>query len=144
MIQNAPELHAEEQVDRPRNSILIVDDDEDQVFCLSNRLEQQGFKTIIAGEGRQGLKLAREEKPDLVLLDLRLPDVDGLEICTELADDPATCAIPVIIVSGMERPDIVRNSRAAGCRFFVRKPYDPNALLTLIECSLPSAEVEPW
>lgn len=112
--------------------VLIVDDDEAMVDVLSLRLTRQGFKTLSSNSGQKGLELARSERPSLILLDLRLPDVDGLTICQELVDDCETCDIPVIIVSGMERPDIIRRCRAAGCEYFVRKPYDPNALLVLI------------
>jgi CheY-like chemotaxis protein len=72
----------------------------------------------------------------LILLDLRLPDLDGFTLCRELVDAPETCDIPVIILSGMERPDIIRRCRAAGSQYFVRKPYDPNALLVLIHEAL--------
>lgn len=129
--------------DRPR-TILIVDDDESQVLTLAKRLEHQGFQTIGAHMGRRGLALAQSERPDLVILDLRLPDLDGLQVCERLADSPDTCSIPIIILSGMERPDIVRCSRAAGCTYFVRKPYDPNALLTLIQHSLNESSSEDW
>jgi DNA-binding response OmpR family regulator len=116
---------------RPR--ILIVDDDHTQAEVLATGLRQQGFETITAQTGRAGLELAHTHHPQLVLLDLRLPDVDGLNICQELTDDSRTCEIPVIILSGMERPDIIRRSRAAGCQYYVRKPYDPNALLLLVQ-----------
>jgi len=119
-----------------RNSILIVDDDQVQVEVLSHRLQRQGFSTFEAYEGRSGLEKARSHRPDLVLLDLRLPDLDGFTVCEQLVDSPDTCDIPIIIVSGSDRPDVVRSSRAAGCEFFVRKPYDPNVLLTLIEHAL--------
>ena len=115
-----------------RHTILIVDDDEVLADVLSHRLRQQGFATITAESGSSGLAKARSEKPSLIVLDLRLPDIDGLTICEELADSPDTCDVPVIILSGMERPDILRRCRAAGCCYFVRKPYDPNALLILI------------
>jgi CheY-like chemotaxis protein len=122
--------------DDQRRTILIVDDDEAQVEALARRLEKQGYETLAAHLGRRGLALAKSERPDLVILDLRLPDIDGLQVCERLADSPETCGIPIIVLSGMERPDIVRCSRAAGCTYFVRKPYDPNALLTLIQHSL--------
>jgi CheY-like chemotaxis protein len=99
---------------------------------LSRRLSQQGFEPITADCGAAGLALAQAELPLLIVLDLRLPDTDGLSICEDLVDSPATCDIPVIVLSGMERPDIIRRCRAAGCQYFVRKPYDPNALLVLI------------
>ncbi len=115
-----------------RRSVLVIDDDEALAEVLSRRLEQQGFASRTAESGTEGLAIARADRPDLILLDLRLPDKDGFTICEELADSSRTCGIPIIILSGLERPDIVRRARAAGCYFFVRKPYDPNALLVLI------------
>jgi DNA-binding response OmpR family regulator len=126
-----------------RQSILIVDDDQPQVEALAHRLTRQGFETILAFDGAHGMAMARQHRPDLVLLDLRLPDIDGFQVCERLVDSPDTCGIPIIIVSGMERPDIVRSSRAAGCEFFVRKPYDPNALLALIQHAI-RRDLEGW
>ena len=103
------------------------------VDLLGQRLGRQGFEVLVAASGEEGLAIARHRHPDLVVLDLRLPDADGFSICQELADSIETGSIPVIILSGMERPDIIRRSRAAGCQYFVRKPYDPNALLILVE-----------
>jgi len=135
-----PELAAE-GTDR-REAILIIDDDEAMTEVLSRRLRQQGFETLAANSGAAGLALAQSQEPDLIVLDLRLPDTDGFTLCQRLVDSPNTCHIPVIILSGMERPDIIRRSRAAGCSFFVRKPYDPNALLVLIRQAL--REREAW
>jgi CheY-like chemotaxis protein len=115
-----------------RKTVLIIDDDEVLSDVLSRRLEQQGFDTLMADSGQCGLARARSDQPSLILLDLRLPDTDGFTICEQLADDPQTCSIPVIILSGMERPDILRRCRAVGCHFYLHKPYDPNALLILI------------
>jgi CheY-like chemotaxis protein len=140
VVVEQPEIASFESLQRKR--ILIVDDDEALVDLLSRRLEQQGYETLTADTGRMGLALAGRHLPDLVVLDLRLPDTDGFSVCQELADSPQTCSIPVIVLSGMERPDIVRRCRAAGCCYFVRKPYDPNALLVLIRQAL--ADAEPW
>lgn len=119
---------------RPRpQTILLIDDDEVMVDVLDQRLRRQGYETLVARGGDEGLALARRHLPTLIVLDLRLPDADGFQVCQELADASATCAIPVIILSGMERPDIIRRSRAAGCQYFVHKPYDPNALLILVQ-----------
>jgi CheY-like chemotaxis protein len=129
-----PELASHESDER--QTILIVDDDEVMTDVLSQRLKQQGFETVTADNGAAGVAVAQSLGPALIVLDLRLPDVDGFTVCQQLVDSPMTCHIPVIILSGMERPDIVRRSRAAGCSFFVRKPYDPNALLVLIRQAL--------
>jgi len=115
-----------------RHNVLIIDDDEAIAEPLRLRLERQGFGTLVANSGRQALELARSRRPDCITLDLGLPDVDGLALCQQLVDDETTSEIPVIIVSGQDGPDIVRQSRAAGCHYYVRKPYDPNVLLTLI------------
>lgn len=120
----------------PPEKILIVDDDQMITEALSRRLSTQGFQPIIAHCGAEGLQLAREGRPRLILLDLRLPDTDGLTVCQELVDSAETWDIPVIIVSGRDDADIVRQCRAAGCRFFIHKPYDPNALLILIRQAL--------
>jgi len=113
--------------------ILIVDDDEGQRLTLSYRLECLGFETQTVGSGLEGLRLAQHHHPDLVILDVRLPDMDGLSVCEQINDNAETCCIPVLILSGMDRQDIVRRARAAGCRYFLRKPYDPNVLLMVIE-----------
>ena len=123
-------------------SILVVDDDISQVLALEHRLDRQGFDVLTAHCGSAALRIARDERPDLVLLDLRLPDMHGFDVCAELADSPATCGMPIIIVSAVERPDIVRTAREVGCGYYVRKPYDPNVLLTLIENSLRDAELD--
>lgn len=116
-----------------QHRVLIVDDDEAMVDVLSRRLQQQGFDPLWADCGEAGLAIARAERPSVILLDLRLPDTDGLAVCQQLADSPDTCGIPVIIMSGLDRPDIVRRCRSAGCQYFLRKPHDPNVLLVLIQ-----------
>jgi len=128
---------------RKPQQVLIVDDDEALAEVLSRRLAQQGFKAITASSGRKGLALAHSQRPHLIVLDLRLPDTDGFTLCEELADSPETCEIPIIILSGLERPDIIRRSRSAGCYYFVRKPYDPNALLVRIRQAIREAQ-DAW
>ena len=123
-------------------TILIIDDDAVLADVLSRRLRQQRFEPITATSGKLGLSMARSQCPALIVLDLRLPDADGLNICQELADSPETYTVPVIILSGLEQPDILRRCRAAGCHYFIRKPYDPNALLTLIRQAI--RETADW
>jgi CheY-like chemotaxis protein len=126
------------KIDR-RTTILIVEDDNALATVLEMSLDRQGFSTLTANSGARALELCRTERPAAVLLDLQLPDADGLDICRELTDDPAIGSIPVIIISGIEDPDVLRKARAAGCQYYLRKPYDPNALLTLIRDALDSA-----
>jgi CheY-like chemotaxis protein len=130
----APELAI-----RPRKvqqRILIVDDDHSQAEVLAYRFGKEGYKTVTADNGKRGMQIAHDEHPDLILLDIRLPDVDGLTVCHELNDAPDTCDIPIIVLSAMERPDIIRRTRSAGSHFFLRKPYDPNALFMLAQAAM--------
>jgi CheY-like chemotaxis protein len=131
-VMDSPKTAPAKIVASKRQSILIIDDDEVLSDVLSRRLQQQGFNALTADSGQCGMAKARADQPSLILLDLHLPDTDGITLCEQLADDLETCAIPVIILTGMERPDILRRCRAAGCHYYLRKPYDPNALLILI------------
>ncbi len=136
MSESAAQLEpAASELDRPKR-ILLVDDDAIQIDCLSHRLKQQGFEILTCYRGQDALAIATEQHPDLILLDLRLPDINGFEVCAQLSDAAKTCDIPIIIVSAVEGPDVVRNTRASGGFYFVRKPYDPNVLLTLVEHTL--------
>ncbi len=137
------ELKLAKQESPKRPTILVIDDDEALSDVLSRRLQQQGFDTVTADSGKRGLAMVKAECPSLIVLDLRLPDMDGFSICEALADSTETCNIPIIILSGMERPDIIRRARLAGCFYFVRKPYDPNALLVLIRQAIEESQ-QAW
>ena len=135
-VEIIPELQPFEAIVSPPTRILIVDDEPDLSLALSVHLQRQGYETMSVGTGAEALREAKIFLPHLVLLDLGLPDMSGLKVCEHLADDEATCGTPVLIISGSEAQDIVRQCRAAGSEFFIRKPYDPNVVLTLIERSL--------
>jgi DNA-binding response OmpR family regulator len=122
--------------------ILIIEDDLGVAESLAYLLERMGFRTSWVTQGGTGLASARTEHPDVIILDLCLPDMDGLAVCERLADDRETCDIPIIVVSGWEREDIIRLVRAAGGSYYLRKPYDPKALVVLIEHAL--KEVDSW
>lgn len=130
------ETEPQESLLTEKPTILIIDDDKDQVSVLRYHLSQQGFNVAAAHTGCEGMALLKSEQPNLVLLDIELPDATGFELCERIADDPETFQIPVIFVSGVERNDILKQARAAGCAYYVRKPYDPNALLVLIKQTL--------
>jgi CheY-like chemotaxis protein len=121
--------------------VLIIDDDDTLSEVLSYRLQRQGIYVVAAYSGAAGLARAREESFSAIVLDLRLPDADGLSICEQLTDAPETCSIPILILSGTEEPGIVRRCRAAGCHYFLRKPYDPNALWVLMRQAIREANV---
>ena len=112
--------------------ILVIDDDSDQNTTLAYCLKRQGFDVTTTTTGAQGRVLAKEVRPALILLDVQLPDDNGFAICSDLEEDPQTSDIPVLMISGSDQPQNVRQARLAGSKFYIQKPYDPNALLVLI------------
>lgn len=140
MVQEAlPELDPAPSDSCPPRKILVIDDDHSQAEVLAYRLGQQGFQVQAAHTLAEGRRILRRERPELLLLDLRLPDGDGLDLCREVSDDAATCDLPVVVVSGMEKADVVRQVRAAGGQYYLRKPYDPNTLLVVVRHALAEA-----
>ncbi len=132
-------LQPQTDVRTDNSTVLLIEDDPIQVDFLENGLKQQGFKVLSTTTCDGGFRLAKSEHPDVILLDVMLPDGSGLDLCQRLADHAQTADIPIIVISGIGRDDIVRQSRFAGCQFFLKKPYDPNTLLLLINKSLEDA-----
>lgn len=118
------------------HTILVVDDDRGSTEWLNQCLVQQGYRVLCTGTAEQGMRIARAEHPSLIVLDIALPDGCGLEVCATINDDASLCEIPVIVASGSDDPQVVRRARRAGSKYFLRKPYDPEALLVLIETAI--------
>jgi two-component system cell cycle response regulator DivK len=113
--------------------ILYVEDNEDNVYMLTRRLERKGYKIIVATDGAQALDMARAEQPALVLMDLSLPVLDGWEATRRLKAAPETCDIPVIALSAHVMTGDREKALAAGCDDYDTKPVDLSRLLQKIE-----------
>jgi CheY-like chemotaxis protein len=120
---------------RPR-TILTIDSDPHDRSVLVGHLRNLGYNVLAADDGDQGIQQAAAQRPDLVIVDLRLTDVDGYAVCQELHDRPETRRIPIIVLSAMSRPDIVCTPPGALCRYIVRKPCDLDALAALVQSAL--------
>ena len=118
-------------------TILYVEDNDDNVFMLRPRLERQGFRVLVAADGESGLKLAREQRPDLILMDLGLPGLDGWEATRRLKGDGATRGIPVIALSAHAMAGDRERALAAGCDDYDAKPVNFRRLLDKIRALLP-------
>ena len=118
--------------------ILYVEDNDDNIYMLQNRIARQGFDVLIARDGASGVDMARSERPDLVLMDLGLPVLDGWEAARRLKADPATCRIPVIALSAHAMAGDRVQALEAGCDEYDVKPVEWPRLLTKIRALLPS------
>ncbi len=130
-------------------SVLIVEDEADILNLLQYNLEKDGFRVIPAESGEKGLQFARSESPDLILLDLMLPGIDGLEMCRILKADRKTSSIPIVMLTAKgEETDIVAGLEL-GADDYITKPFSPQVLIARIRAvmrrrsSRPASGTEP-
>ena len=117
-------------------TILIIDDDGDIREFLGELLETEGYQTHTAASGRTGIDLAKQVRPDLVLLDIMMPEMDGYEVCERLKADPDVRDIPVVMVTVKnDIADIIR-SVVLGATGFIVKPFDSENFLQMVEMIL--------
>jgi CheY-like chemotaxis protein len=121
-----------------RMKILYVEDNDDNVYMLKNRLTRAGFTIVVATDGAQGIALATSEQPDLILMDLTLPDINGEEATRQIKADPATKRIPVIALTANAMSGDREKAIAAGCDDFDTKPVDLQRLLGKIRTLAPT------
>ncbi|GAB5406920.1 MAG: response regulator [Aureliella sp.] len=119
--------------------VLVVEDDEAIRFGTMMRLCSQGYRVITACDGAEALELVEEHKPDLLLMDIRMPRVDGLTALHILKDRPETSEIPVVIVSASAADQA--NALEAGAKYFLRKPFGTEALLAAAKSALGTSGV---
>jgi len=113
--------------------ILLIEDDAIQIELIRKNLEPQGHVVINAKNGTEGIKLAREARPDLILMDMIMPGMHGLEAIIKLKEDPATTDIPIMALTIMSSPKFVQECYRAGIVGYIKKPYDPKVLLDSVE-----------
>ncbi len=118
--------------------ILLVEDNEMNRDMLSRRLAKRGFDVVVAVDGASGAALAATERPDLILMDLSLPDIDGCEATRRIRADTATASIPVIALTAHAMATDRLRAIEAGCQDYDTKPVDLARLLAKIDALLPS------
>lgn len=116
--------------------ILVADDDVMLQRLISNTLKLEHHEVIVADNGPQALEMARTQKPDLLILDVMMPGLNGFDVCTALRQDPATTTLPVIMLSGLGQVQEKIMGLKAGADEYVTKPIDPRELLTRVEMLL--------
>ena len=117
--------------------ILVIEDQEDNRAILRDLLNATGYTYLEAVNGAAGVEAAAAEKPDLILMDIQLPELDGYQATQAIKANPELRAIPVIAVTSYALSGDEAKARAAGCDDYVTKPYSPRALLAKIRQYLP-------
>jgi len=120
-----------------RKPILVVEDQEDNRRILRELLTNAGYEIIEAENGEEALAVVARERPDLILMDIQLPLLDGYEVTRRIKADPALRAIRIIAITSFALSGDESKARAAGCDAYVTKPYNPRALLAKIREYVP-------
>lgn len=109
--------------------ILVVDDEADLLVFVKARLEKNNFSVLTALDGQQALELVRKEKPDLIILDILLPKMDGFDVCDRLKKDPEFKKIPIIMLTAKDQPKDVQLAKKLGADAYISKPFESDILL---------------
>jgi len=111
-----------------KKRILIVDDTKDVLQVVSRRLQSWGYEALTAESGEEGLRIAEEQVPDLILLDIMMPKLKGREVCARLKANPKTQKIPVIFLTALGLADHVKAGMDLGADDYIVKPFEPAEL----------------
>jgi DNA-binding response OmpR family regulator len=126
-----------------RRKILVVDDDPDQLEVACWCLKKAGFAISTAANGVDALAKTRSVLPDLIVLDLMLPELNGLDFCKTLRKDPVTASIPIIMLTGMRSEFSRLAGLESGVNLFLTKPYSPEELVSKVEEMLKRSSKQP-
>jgi DNA-binding response OmpR family regulator len=118
---------------KDKKKILVVDGEKDMVYAITLQLKTAGFKVIVAVDGQEGLERARKEKPDLIVLDLMLPKIDGYKVSRMLKFDERYKSIPIIMLTSRSQESDKQLGFEVGADAYITKPFNPKLLLEAIE-----------
>jgi len=127
----------------PEKTVLIVEDEADAAELFAEMMRVSGFRVRKTSSSTPALSMMTEEKPDIVLLDIMMPDVSGLDILRQMRHDPALAAIPVVVVSAKSMPADIRNGMEAGASTYLTKPVGFLELKEAVERALGSQTSAP-
>ena len=116
--------------------ILLVDDNQDLLQVISRRLQAWGYEALTADSGEEGLRIAQESHPDLILLDIMMPKMKGRDVCARLKADPKTQQIPVIFLTALGLADHLKAGMDVGAENYIVKPFQPSELKERISVCL--------
>ncbi len=120
--------------------ILVIDDLPENVFMLQDRLEHEGYEVLTSYDGRTGIEKAESMQPDLILLDVMMPEMTGIEVCKILVEKPETTHIPIILVTAKSGAEDTREGLEAGAFDYIKKPFNRIELLARVNSALKLSE----
>ncbi len=123
-----------------KNKILIIEDNEQNLYLMAFILENNGYEVVQARDGREGIELAGQVKPTLILLDIQLPVMDGYAVARELKSNPALAAVPIVAVTSYAMAGDREKCLEAGCVGYITKPIDPETFVAEMEVYLKTSE----
>jgi CheY-like chemotaxis protein len=116
--------------------VLVVDDNPDSIIIMRGMLEPRGYSVVVAGSGAEALQVIRNEPPDVILLDVMMPEMSGLEVLQQLKEEYSTGRIPVILVTAKSQDDDVVKGYQIGADYYIPKPFTAKQLLYGVELVL--------
>ena len=122
--------------------ILVIDDLPENVFLLQDRLENEGYEILTAYDGKTGINKAISELPDLILLDVMMPEMNGIEVCKTLVSNPSTANIPIILVTAKAGAEDTKEGLEAGAFDYIKKPFNKVELLARVNSALKLSEAQ--
>ncbi len=122
----------ETETPRTRKLILVVEDNELNMKLFHDLLEAHGYDTLSTDDGMEAMKLVREHRPDLILMDIQLPEVSGLEVTRWLKDDPELRSIPVVAVTAFAMKGDEEKIRSGGCEDYIAKPISVQKFIAVV------------
>jgi len=120
--------------------ILVIDDLPENVFMLQDRLEHEGYEILTAYDGKSGIEKAQTELPDLILLDVMMPGINGIEVCKTLVNNNKTSDIPIILVTAKTGAEDTKEGLDAGAYDYIKKPFNKIELLARVKSALKLSE----
>jgi len=121
-----------------RRKLLVVDDEKDFVGFISERLEAKGFDILKAFDGKEGLGMAQSERPDLIILDVAMPEMNGYDVCRNLKTDENYKNIPIIMLTAKFQPNDIEFGKEMGSDAYLTKPLELEMLLSTVNALLSS------
>lgn len=126
-----------------KKKVLAIDDENDILLIIKSALHEEGYDVVTANNGYDGLALAEDASPDLIILDVMMPEMDGFEVLQQLKENEKTARIPIVILTGMSSKDKIREALDKGIDYYIVKPFEYQDLVSKVKIAIDDAERQP-